>query len=294
MFKYNTYRLYLLFMINVAALLIISGCFCGSLQKVFVKSYLNQTEALTIIFYQYFLGLFFYLPKLIKSKFQILITKKFSLIALRAVLGVIYWFGVILSLKYIPLLDTVFLTSMTPLWVPFLGYLFFSEKINKTFYFFILIGLLGISFILMPDKNVFNIGGIPALISSIVWAISILLISQLTKTEKIETILIYYFLIASIIMAPFMVFYHINLKNYQIICLTINAALMVLHQELINKGFSYPKSYKLSILTYTNILFSGLFGIIFFNEMPDLRSLLGMLLIFCSCLYATLKFTKMK
>ena len=278
--------------IHVAALLIVSGCLCGSLQKFFVKSYLRQTDVFTIVFYQYFFGLILYLPKIIKSKFQILVTKKFPLLALRAALGVIFWFGTFLSLKYIPLLDAVFLTSITPLWVPLLAYFFFSEIIDRKFCFFILIGLLGIAFILMPDKYVFNLGGIPALISSLAWAISILLITQLIKTEKIETILIYYFLVASIIMAPFVIFNHTNLDAYQLICLAINATLMVLHQELINTGYSYPKAYKLSILTYTNIVFSGLLGVIFLNEMPNFRSLIGMSLIFYSCLYVTSKFTK--
>jgi drug/metabolite transporter (DMT)-like permease len=293
MFKYINVK-FSIFTVYIAALLIISGFFCGSLQKFFVKSYLKQTEVFTIVFYQYFFGLIIYLPKIIKSRFQILITKKFPLIALRAMLGVIYWVGTFLSLKYITLLDTVFLTSMTPLWVPFLAYFFFSEKIDKKFYFLIIVGLLGVAFILMPDEKVFNFGGIPALISSIAWANSILLISQLTKTEKIETILIYYFLIASIITAPFVILNHTNLSFYQVSALAINAALMVLHQDLINRGYSYHKAYKLSILTYTNILFSGLFGIVFLNEIPNFRSLIGMLLIFYSCLYITLKFTKIK
>jgi drug/metabolite transporter (DMT)-like permease len=279
-----------LFSMNIAALLITSGCFLGSIQKVFVKIYLNQTEIFLIIFYQYFFGFIFYLPKIIKTKFQILKTRNFLLIALRALLGVIFWLGAILSLKYIPLLDTSFLLSMTPLWVPLLAYCFFSEKIDKKFYFFILTGLLGVAFILMPDNNVFNFGGIPALISSLCWAGAILLTAKLTQTENIETILSYYFLIASIITAPLAIFSQTNLKYPQIICLFVNATLMVLHQELINRGYSYPKAYNLSILTYTNIFFSGLFAIFFFNEIPNFTSLIGMILVLYSCLYVSLKF----
>lgn len=292
MLKYISAKFSIRFTLYVSALLITTGFFCGSLQKLFVKSYLKHTEVFTIVFYQYFFGFIFYIPKIIRSGFKILITKRFPLILLRATLGTIYWFGTFLSLKYIPLLDTVFLASMTPIWVPFLAYFFFSEKINKKFYFLAFVGLVGVTFILMPDKNVFNLGGIPALISSLAWANSILLISQLTKTEKVETILIYYFLLASILMFPFVIYHYVNLNFNQIIALAINAALMVLHQDLINRGYSYNKAYKLSILTYTNILFSGFFGIVFLNEVPNFRTLVGMLLIFYSCLYTTVKFTK--
>lgn len=278
--------------ITIAALLIIIGCFCGSLQKFFVKSYLRETDVLVIVFYQYFFGFILYLPKIIKSKFQILVTRKIFLITLRAALGVIFWFGTVLSLKYIPLLDTIFLTSITPLWIPILAYFFFSEIISKKFYFFIIIGLLGIACILLPSRQLFSLGALPALTSSLAWAISILLIAKLVKTEKIETILIYYFLIATLITVPFVIFKHISLNAYQLTMLFTNAVLMVIHQELINKGYGYHKAYKLSILTYTNIIFSGLLGMFFLGESPTLTSIIGMILVFYSCFHVTLKISK--
>lgn len=278
--------------INIAVLLIISGCLCGSLQKYFVKSYLKEIDVLVIVFYQYLFGFILYIPRIIKTKFQILATGKFFLITLRAALGVVFWFGTVLSLKYISLLDTVFLTSVTPLWVPILAYFFFSEKINKKVYFFIFIGLLGVAFILLPSKQLFSFGGMPALVSSLVWAISILLIAQLAKTEKIETILLYYFLIATLITAPFVIFKYVHLNTYQLAILFVNAILMVIHQELINKGYSYPKAYKIATLTYTNVIFSGLLGIFCLNETPELISIIGMMLVLYSCLHVTMKFSK--
>lgn len=272
-----------------AAILILIAFFIGASRNAIVKSVGHGLPTVLFIFTQYSICLLFYLPFIVKSKGKILYTKRPMLMIVRALAGLAYWWGIFYSLKYIPLVDTALLTNLSPIWVPFIVFIFMKIPINKALYLGIIPGFLGVALILKPNSGIFEWIAILPFLTSIIMASVFVMIKTLMKTEQSSTIIIYYFLIATLFSLPFAIKHWVTPTWPQFIILTTNALLLLLSQELINKGFAKGSVSNLSVLAYTGVLFAAVLGWVFWHEIPDYLSIIGGILICFGGAYVLLR-----
>ena len=147
----------------------------------------------TLVFFRTFICSCLILPFCIKKK-NVFATKKIGLHVLRAFVGIGALYCSFFAAKHLPIVDVVLLFNTLPFFIPIIVFLWHREKISWKRILAILMGFIGVIFVLRPDFSFINIPGFIGLASGLLGAMALVTVHRLAKTEPIETILFYFFL----------------------------------------------------------------------------------------------------
>ncbi len=265
--------------VKLGALILIMAFMIGASQNALIKSIRMAYPAVVIVFIQYGLCLLMLFPNILKSRLALLKSRRKGLLIFRALSGLGYCFGMFAALKTSSLVDVTLLSNMGPLWVPLVCLLWMGTPISWRIYSGILIGLLGVVFVLMPDHHVFTVGSMLAIGSSVCMAVAMVSTRQLTQTENSQSMPAYYFLVSAFVTLPFAVLYWKTPSLFQCGILLMNGVLMFIQQYLINVGFRLGPADQLSITSASGVVFSAFLGWVFWNEIITPVTILGALLV---------------
>ena len=115
-----------------------------------------------------------------------------------------------MGLAALPLADIESIRFSAPLMITFLSVVLLGEKVGPHRWFALLIGFLGILFIIRPGSATFNIGSIFTLTSVLFYALSIMVTRKLKTTESSATMAYYSslaYVIGISILAPLTIFF---------------------------------------------------------------------------------------
>ena len=113
--------------------------------------------------------------------------------------SILTFFLLVISLKYIPLVNGMLLNNTHPIFVPLIMALIFKTKFSKYHSLGIAIGFLGIILILQPRiDSFFHLPSLIGLLSGLFCAVAIVVTRVLSKTES-PTKIVFYFSLFSLI-----------------------------------------------------------------------------------------------
>ncbi len=264
----------------ISVLLVTFAVSLGAIQNAIVKVIGPNYPSVIIVFTQYVFCFVFLTPLIIRSKGKVLKTKNFGLIVLRSIAGLFYFFGMFIGVHYISLMDVSLLSNTGPLFAPLLVLLFLHQRLNRHLWLGLIIGFIGVGIILRPDHDVFSFGGLVSLGSGLSMAVAIVSLGELAKRENQRTVLVYYFLIVSIVLIPFVIWKWQTPNLIVLSLLIVNAVLMLFHQAALIKGLSLGASSKLAVLFYVGVVVSAIIDWWFWQEIPTILSIIGAIVIF--------------
>lgn len=271
----------------MAIFLVLFAFACGAAKTGIVRHIGDDISLQLIIFAQFSLSALFTLPRIIASKGELLKVKNPPQVLARAVYGVAYWYSMFIAIDHLSLFDTSVLSNLAPIWVLVIAHFCLGRTFDKKLYIVAVVGFLGSVFVLKPTSGILNIGAIWGVASGIFLALTIISVKLLVHTERSDTINFYYYIIASLMMAPFVPRDLTSISQETIMLLILNAFFMVIHQYSMNKGLEIGNEAQLSILAYTSILFSLIIGFAIWKEVPDNSSIFGASIIVLSGIYAS-------
>jgi drug/metabolite transporter (DMT)-like permease len=213
-------------------------------------------------------------------------TKHFGLQLLRAVTSFAALLALYHTIKYAPLVDANALYMSYTLFIPFLGAVFFGTKTNIKNWLAIVVGFIGILFILKPYSSNFNPVTLIALISSLATATSFLVLYELAKHDKPHTILLYYFYLMALLSGVSVIL------NWQLPSIKSMAYLLLIgaigtaYHEFLTRSMLYAPPKVVGPLLYSSILFSGIFDWIFWKHIPDMCFWIGAILVILGCVFS--------
>ena len=213
-------------------------------------------------------------------------TQKILLHVLRGMgsLGVSYC--MFSSVKYIPLVNAVLLANTTPLIVPFIAFILFSQPINHRLWVPMLVGFVGVVLVMNPDSSIFNPASFIALGSAGCIAISMLLVKKISATDSVETGTFYFFLFGTIMSGIVAIKYWVSMPLPIWGVLGLIGLMYAGSQYTITAALRYGSAQLMSCMLYTNIVFSVFISAIVWHIFPSLMISMGVLLtviggIFC-------------
>ena len=249
----------------------------------FVK--FEQTAGATvewIVFIQYSTCLLICSLIAYKNNFRDLKTNKLKLHIVRGVTGVLAFTCCVIAISKIPLVNASLLNNTTPLFIPIISLIFLRNKIDEMIWWGILTGFIGIIFILRPTADqLLKEGDLFGLSSGILLAIAYVALKILTKTESFVTILFYYSLIATVLSLPFAVNNWSDPPLLIWICGISTGIFFITYLYLLQYAYRFVEAVKLSPFNYSIVVFTGIFDWLFFSHVPDLFSIIGIILSQC-------------
>ncbi len=198
----------------------------------------------------------------------------------RDVSGFASYFLFVLAVGYIPLANAVLLSNSAPLWIPFIVWIWFKKKVPLYLWGALIVGFVGLIFVLKPTTEIVDLASLYALFSGIVIGVAMVAIRRLALTEPGSRILFYYFLLGTVVSFPGAI-KDLSLAFTRPVLYFLLAAAVFFYfvQIFITIGFKKGKASTLSPLAYTVVLFSAILDRIFWHKVPDFWSLVGMVLI---------------
>jgi drug/metabolite transporter (DMT)-like permease len=215
----------------------------------------------TLVFFRQTIGLLALTPFLIHEdkKLKHFKTSSFFLHLLRAVSSLCAMYCLIFALKYLPLVDALLLTYTRPLFLPIIVFVWFRRKWSKNTFIGILIGFLGVAFILKPDKKMFDIGALVGLASALFGSISFTCIRKLTRTDSANTILLYYLGLSIPLATLPLLFNWSTPTKFDWIMLAIIGICGLIYQMALTRAYQHAKAFKVSSILYSTVIFAALF-----------------------------------
>lgn len=217
---------------------------------------------------------------LVRKSGSSLVGNNKKLLILRSFFGLSGIAAYFYALKTIKLSDAVILNKMSPFFVMIFAALFLKEKITKKQLLALITAALGAILVIRPGFDSNLIFSLIALMSSLFAGIAYTIVRQLRKTDSAATVVFYFSTFSTLAMIPFMLngsFIVPDLTQaFALLALGIFAAVA---QLFMTNAYRYAEAGELSIYTYVNIVFSTVFGLIFFQEIPDFFSVIGAVLI---------------
>ncbi len=260
----------------------IISCFFFALLGVQIKYSLIYNSIENIVFFRSFFGsiILFFIVFSSKEKFLVVLkTQNIKVHIFRSICGILAMYFGYKSLLYISLAQASTVGFTKVFFTCLLSSFFFSEKLNLKTISLIVIGFLGIVLITNPTEINATLGIYMSLFSAICVSGGIISISYLSKLEKTTTILFYHSVLSTFIYIvvfsdKITLSLDKNLLSY--LSLTITA---LLGQFFNTESYRDSSTNEVVIQSYSRIIFSTLFGFLFFQEKIYLLNIFGIIIV---------------
>ncbi|RRD01803.1 DMT family transporter [Amphritea balenae] len=232
-----------------------------------------------IVLVQYLICVAVMLPWLAAKGLKQLKTERPLLHLLRGTAGWLCFYSYYLALNEIPMVEASLLRNSAPLVVPVVVLIWLKYRMPWRNWLPVLLGFIGIALVLKPDGSSLSLGHLIAFTSAIALAASIVTTRVLTKTEPTNRILFYYFSISALLSVPLAITQWQSVPLFTLpLMLIIGLSIWVI-MWLYTQAYKYAKATVIAPLSYFGVLFTGLLGWYFWQQVPDTFAIAGAILI---------------
>ncbi len=269
---------------KLAIFLIITSVFFGTVMLSFLKIAQEDVNVYVAGFFRFFLGLVIILPYVIKNKDVVLKTTHLKQHFLRAILGLPAMLVYFSALVLLPIEKLTAISFVVPLMVTILAVFFLGEKIYIYRTLALILGFSGMLVIIRPGFVDISIGVYMVLFSALLWSINIIITKKISKDDSAITILAYQSIFMSLLSFLIVLFFW-EMPSLKTFIYLILAAMCgtVLHLTL-NHAFKLVDVSMTQPYSFLNLVFASIIGYFVFDEMPDLYTWIGALIIFTGVL----------
>ena len=269
---------------KLAIFLIITSVFFGTVMLSFLKIAQEDVNVYVAGFFRFFLGLVIILPYIVKNKDAVLKTTHLKQHFLRAILGLPAMLIYFSALVLLPIEKLTAISFVVPLIVTILAVFFLGEKIYIYRTLALILGFSGMLVIIRPGFVDISIGVYMVLFSALLWSVNIIITKKISKDDSAITILAYQSIFMSLL-SFFIVLFFWEMPSIKTFIYLILAAMCgtVLHLTL-NHAFKLVDVSMTQPYSFLNLVFASIIGYFVFDEMPDLYTWIGALIIFTGVL----------
>ena len=145
----------------------------------------------------------------------------------------------------------------------------------------IIIAFIGVGFIIKPTGDgLISTGALAALLGAFCSGIAYTCVRYLgTHNVSGEFIIFFFSSLSTILLLPYLILDYRTMSIYQLSMLILAGASATIGQYGVTFAYRYAAAKNISVFDYSQVLFSGILGFIFFSELPDFQSLIGYIIV---------------
>ena len=265
-----------------AVLYMVGSVICFSTMDLIVK-YLNNVPFGQVLFMRFFFGMIPILFLIPRDKFLTFYkTKRPILHTFRAVSGTIAIIALFVGLRNLPLADVISLTFTGPLFVTVMSVIFLSEKVGIRRWTAVVVGFIGMLFIVRPAFETMNFYYIFPVIFSLGFANVAISIRSLSKTEPNYLIAFYFSLLSLLVGLSTIIDGWIWPTPYEAFLFVLLGLAGGVANLLLTQSYRLADASLVSPIKYLSLVVAVVAGYFIFSEMPKSMTLFGASLIVIS------------
>ena len=236
--------------------------------NVSIRQIADDIHPFVIAFFRHSIGICLLIPLFVRPGSNPFRTAHFGLQGLRAILNVVAMLAYFLALTMEPLAKVVALTFTAPLIGTVGAILLLREKVTSSRYFALSIGFAGALLILRPWTVEISTGSLLLIMSSAMWGMALVVIKVLARTDSPATIALY----ASLLQIPVCLIaalFFWQWPNFdQLLVMGLIAIFGSTTQLALAQAFREADATVVLPVDFTKLVFAGLAGWLFFEEVP--------------------------
>lgn len=262
-------------------LCILTSAFCFATMNMFVRLS-GALPSIEKSFFRNFVAMIISFLMIIRNKDGFRWEKGNStLMFVRAFAGTIGILGNFYAVDHLMLSDATMLNKMSPFFAIIFSIFLMKEKVSLSQALIVLGAFIGALFVVKPtfsNVNLFAagigfIGGVGA-------GLAYTCVRKLgTRGEKGNRIVFYFSLFSCLVTLPYMLFDFHPMTFNQLFLLLLAWASAAGGQFAITAAYTYAPAKEISVYDYSQVIFAALYGFIMFNQIPDVYSFFGYLII---------------
>jgi drug/metabolite transporter (DMT)-like permease len=250
-----------------------------------VKSVSDVLPAFEVAFFRALIGFLVLSPLLLTSGLRLLATNRPKLHAIRGLINGISMLCFFTGVTMTPLAELTALSFTAPIFATVLAMLFLGEKVGPRRWAAIMVGFAGTVVILRPGLIDITLGPVLILSAAMIWAIALMLIKMLTRTESSVTITMYASLWLTAICVLPAAWVWVWPAPIDYVWLLLIGCLGTLGQTTMNQSLKLANASAVLPVEFTKLIWAALLGFMLFAEVPDMFTWIGAVLIFGSTTY---------
>ena len=220
-----------------------------------------------------------------KKNVRVWETNNLKLQLIRSLCSILETAFFVTSFRYLPLGDVHSVAALSPIIVVALSIIFLKEFVDKRIWFAIFFGFIGVLIILRPGFDVFNVKSLIPLGAAFTFAIYQILTKKVSEVDKDETSLFFTSLFGVITMVILASIYWVDFIFISYFLLPLIGVMMSLaHYSLIIALARAPAN-KIQPFHFSLIFWAIIYGFVFYNDVPDVPTVFGALIIALSGIY---------
>lgn len=257
----------------------------GSLSGAVAKVLSDTMDPIEIVFYRNLLGVFMILYSFKKVKLSISFDiSKSHLLILRGLFGTIAMVLYFYTIANIPLGEAVILNKTSPFFVTILAYYLMKESISINTIFALIIGFIGIFFVIQPFDLVISTDHILAILGGFFAAAAYTTIKKIKDIYDARVIMLSFMGIGTILPLLIVLFtpyseFKVHTGFFVWSLIGLMAILSTVSQWFLTRAYSLSKASIIGVIGYSSIPFAVGFGVMLGDSIPDMLTFLGIGLI---------------
>jgi drug/metabolite transporter (DMT)-like permease len=275
--------------IITAILVMLLAGLCSSLLHIGVRYVSPHIPAPEIVFIRSTITIFFTLPIVLRSADLAWRTSRPGLQIFRGFVGVCSMTMWYYALGQLPLADAGALSFTTGLFVTLGAALLFKEQVGVRRWSAVAIGFIGALIVFRPGAGMFTWPAVAAVVSSALWAGSLLLAKELAKSDSTLTISFY----QPLLIAPFAAVVAIPMwvwpEPYVWAILAGMGGVAAIGNYCYIYALRLADASIVMPADYVRLVWMAGWGFLFFSEIPLLTTWVGALLIVGATLFITVR-----
>ncbi|MFV9875129.1 MAG: DMT family transporter [Rickettsiales endosymbiont of Dermacentor nuttalli] len=248
----------------------------------------HQIHVFQILFLTMLVRLICLLPWTFYTKqenLRINIPKLYMIRSILTTFSLILWFYV---LKITPIVEATAISYTTPLFSVIAAAVFLQEKLSNQHIMALSIGFFGAIIALHPNLEYFNklqLGGLLTLVTACIWALTDIISKIQSDKEHIVAQTFYNTLCMTIFSMPLALLVWQTPTLSQVIWIIIIGLLFLINHLALTWSYYNANIMVVAPFTFSRICFTIILAYLFFNDTPDLYSIIGANVILGSSLY---------
>ena len=270
---------------NATILLLIAGVFFVTNDAII--NFLSQTEVKFFHFIFYGIPVFLCFPLYLITTGKLIKNLKCSNYyppIIRGILNIPLPFTAFVALENIKLPEFTTLNMTAPLMGTLFAIFFLKEKLNKLTYLSLFTGFIGVSFVIQPGFDTFNIFYLVTLFGVLLITITTFIVNKYNDVASNIGYFLYGGILVHLISIPLFILNPLTVSLLEYSLIIIASIFVNLAMFFATTAFRIAQKHYASVfpLAYLQVLWSSLIGIYIFNEYMNLYAYIGSFLIVMS------------
>lgn len=267
----------------LGALLLTLGELSLTLMAAVIKHVSPDVGTWMVVFLRNLFGLLVLLPLVARHGTTLFRSSRPGTMAVRALAGLAAMYGFFYVIAHLPLAEATLVKLTTPFFMPLIAWFWLKERIGRHNAAAIVLGFVGVLFILRPGTATFDPDAIAGIVAAVLASLAMVAIRDMQASQEPADRIVFQFGLVSTLVSAIPLLWAWQTPDWHLWpWLLAMGVFGTAGQLLITRAFLVAPPGRIGPFNYTSVVFAALLGAMFWGESLLVTTLVGSLLIFAA------------